>query len=406
MGDLPRAGAMAVVFAPATRVAAAVAEWNDGRDAADLCIGVDNGTHQVISGPAEEVHGLADKLESDGVNVTRLRPCPGYHSPLVEPALDDLAAVFDDIAVSAPAVPLVSNLTGQPVESGKRMDGDYWRRQARQPVAFRSCVETLAAELGVDAVIEIGPHAILGPLVSLNWPPGNGVVSSPIVLQSVLRPTADGSEPERAEAFIRAVAGAYGAGMPVDFKGLFAGEERRKIAIPGYPFQRRRFWAPTQRRRVSDDGHPLLGARHESPRGEVMFETEMYPSEPAWLNDHRVYGRVIMPGALYGAMAATVPMIEGSAGAVVEELQLHNPLVYPEYDPEDGTAEPGRRVQLVIDGGKPGETRHFEVFSKGDKDDEWELHAEGQLAPGGRPVSTPGKDRHGRLEVRVATPGT
>ena len=46
------------------------------------------------------------------------------------------------------------------------LDGAYWRRQAREPVAFRACIETLA-ELGVDAVIEIGPHAVLGPMTTL-----------------------------------------------------------------------------------------------------------------------------------------------------------------------------------------------------------------------------------------------
>ena len=394
LGALPRAGAMAAVFAPAERVAAAVAEWRETHPDSDLSIGVDNGTHQVISGPAEEVHELADKLESDGVNVRRLRPSPAYHSPLVEPALDDLAAVFDDIAVAEPAVPLVSNVTGRPLPSGELMNGAYWRRHARQPVAFRRGVETLAAELGVDAVIELGPHAILGPLVSLNWPQGNGPqgggpVAAPLVWPSLLRPSFDGSEPERADAFALAVAGAYQAGLPVDFRGLFAGEERRRVALPGYPFQRRLFWLPTPQRRVSDDGHPLLGARHESPRGEVMFATEMFPSEPAWLKDHRVYGRVIMPGALYGAMAATMPLAEGSAGAVVEELQLHNPWVYPEYDPEDVAAEPGRRVQLVVDGAKPGQPRQFEIFSKGDADEDWTLHAEGRLAPAGRQSLAP-----------------
>ena len=291
MGDLPRPGAMAVVFAPAAAVEERVSDWQAEHPDSDLCIGVDNGAHQVISGPEQEVHAFADQLESGGISVRRLRPSPAYHSPLVEPALDDLQAVFDRISVSLPAVPLVSNVTGKSVAPEQSMNGSYWRQHARSPVQFRACVETLAADLAVDAVIELGPHAILGPLVSLNWPQGAGVADSPLVLQSLLRPSFDGSEPERAEAFVSAVAGAYRAGLALDFRGLFAGEERRKINIPGYPFQRRRFWVPAPQRRVSEDSHPLLGAKHESPRGEVMFETEMFPTEPPWLADHRVYGQ-------------------------------------------------------------------------------------------------------------------
>ncbi len=383
LGALPRAGAMAAVFAAAPQVEVAVAEWNAAHPGADVVIGVDNGTHQVVSGPAEEVNALADKLEAENVNVRRLRASPAYHSPLVEPALDDLEAVFADIDVSAAEITILSNLTGAPLGDGERLDGAYWRRHARSPVAFRASVETLA-ELGVDAVIELGPHSVLGPLVSLNWPQRPGIVAAPVVLQSVLRPSFDGSEPERADAYVRAVAGAYEAGLPVDLASLFTGEERRKISVPGYPFQRRRYWVTATQRRRQGDAHPLLGVKHESPRGEVMYETEMFPSDPAWLQDHRVYGRVVMPGAVYGAMAASVPLAEGGGASTVEELQLHNPLVYPEYDTNGDDPEPGRRVQVVIDGGKGPQPRHFEVYSKGKADEAWTLHAEGQLSAGGQ----------------------
>ena len=383
MGGLPRPGAMAVIFAPAATVEARVSGWQAEHPGSDLCVGVDNGAHQVISGPAEEVHALADQLESEGINVRRLRPSPAYHSPLVEPALDELQAVFDDITVSLPSVPLVSNVTGKPVGAEQGMNGAYWRQHARQPVQFRSCVETLASDLGVDAAIELGPHVILGPLVSLNWPQGAAVADTPLVLQSLLRPSFDGSEPERADAFVSAVAGAYRAGLPVNFRGMFAGESRRKISIPGYPFQRRRFWVPAPQRRMSEDSHPLLGTKHESPRGDVMFENEMFPSDPAWLEDHRVYGRVIMPGAFFGAMAAAVHWLEGAGSSAIEELQLLNPLVYPEPDGEGESSEQGRRVQLVVDANKGNQPRRFEVFSKSDGDDEWVQHAEGRLTPPG-----------------------
>ena len=381
LGALPRAGAMAAVFAPAPQVEQAVADWNATRQDADVCIGVDNGTHQVLSGPAEDVHALADQLEAAGLNVRRLRPSPAYHSSLVEPALDDLEAVFNSVPVSTPEIAFISNLTGAAVEADAKLDGAYWRRHARRPVAFRACIESLAA-LGVDAVIELGPHAVLGPLVSLNWPEGAPGGPTPVVLQSVMRPSWDGSEPERADAYVYAVAGAYEVGLPVDLQGLFAGEERRKVSVPGYAFQRRRYWVTATQRRRPGDAHPLLGAKHESPRGEVMYETEMFPSDPSWLKDHKVYGRVVIPGAVYGAMGATIPLAEGGDASMVEELQLHNPLVYPEYGEDGDAPEPGWRLQMIVDAGKAGQPRQFEVYSKGPSDDDWTLHAEGQLSAG------------------------
>ena len=380
MGALPRAGAMAAIFAREDRVKTAVAEWNEARGVPDLCVGVDNGTHQVVSGPIAEVHAFSDRMEATGVNVRRMRPSPAYHSPLVEPALDGLEDFFSNIAVAPPTVPLVSNVTGRAVEPGKALDGSYWRRQAREPVAFRSSVEALAG-LGVDVVIELGPHAVLGPLVSLNWPQSPESIQAPVVLESLLRPSSDGSQPERADAFVQAVAGAYEAGVPVSFAGLFAGESRRRVALPGYPFQRRRHWVQTSQRRRPSDAHPLLGIRHESPRGEVMFETEMSPSEPEWLDDHRVFGRVVMPGALYGAMAASASLANGGRSPVVEDLQLHSPLVFPDRHEESEAGAAGRRLQLVLDNAKGAEPHCFEIFSKGSGEEAWTLHAEGKLAP-------------------------
>ena len=275
LGDLPSAGAMAAIFAPESKVAQAVAKWNGSHPGTDLCIGVDNGTHHVVSGPREAVHALSDELEAAGVNVRRLRPSPAYHSALVEPGLDEMEATIASLTVADPVIPLISNLTGQPVES--RMDGAYWRQHARQPVAFRECVETLA-NLGVDAVIEVGPHAILGPLVSLNWPDGLGDVEPPVVLQSLLRPSFDGSEPGRADAFVQAVADSYRAGLPVDLRGLFAGEERRRISVPGYPFQRRRYWAtaaqrrrPQRRTSAAGRNARVASRRRDVRNGDVPF---------------------------------------------------------------------------------------------------------------------------------------
>ena len=181
---------------------------------------------------------------------------------------------------------------------------------------------------------------------------------------------------------MNAVAGAYEAGIPISFAGLFANEERRKIEIPGYPFQRERYWVDGSRRRSVTDGHPLLGTRHESPRGEVMFENEMFASDPPWLTDHQVFGRVIMPGAMYGAIAAAVSLKEGAGSVDVEDLQLHSPLVFGQENAEDDGTRDGRRIQAVFDSPEPGEPRSLEIFSKGESEDGWTLHAQAKLAFG------------------------
>ena len=374
---VPEAGSMAAVFAPQDRVEAAVREHNAASQGPELGIGVYNGTHQVISGPTAAVQAVSQHFESEEVRVTPLRTNQAFHSVLVEPALPALAAAYETVAVSPPSTTLISNVTGKALEPDDRLDGSYWCRHARQAVQFRKGIATVA-ELGVDLVIEIGPHAVLGPLVSLVWPDVAGKAAEPVVLESMVRPSNDPALPNRDEALLEAVAGAYEAGLPIAFAGLFAGEARRRIELPGYPFQRRRHWVETRRRRLAA-GHPLLGTRHESPRGEVMFETEMMPSDPSWLADHRVFGRVVMPGALYGAMAAAAARSEGAASPDVTDLQLHSPMVFAE---EDADSRSGRRVQVVLGAAGNGSARAVEIFSRGESGGEWTLHASCETSPG------------------------
>ncbi|MDE0191794.1 MAG: polyketide synthase dehydratase domain-containing protein, partial [Gammaproteobacteria bacterium] len=337
-----------------------------------------NGTNQAISGPERDVEAMLEHFEAENVRTARLRASPAYHSHLVDPALDQLEAYFDSVYVAEPEIVVVSSLTGRQVEPGARLDGAYWRRQAREQVAFSASIETLAG-LGVDVVVEIGPHGVLGPMVSLGWPSTDS--QAPAVLSSLRRPSRDESLADVEGSFATAVARAYEAGVALDFPGLFSGEERRRIALPGYPFQRRRHWIEAPKRRRGEAGHPLLGIRHESPRGEVAFETELYASDPAWMNDHRVFDHVLAPGALYGAMAVSVPFADGAGSATVEDLQIRSPLVFPPTRGDDAgegvdPAPQGRKVQAIVG----ASTGRVEIFSKGDGEAEWTLHAEGQVS--------------------------
>ena len=367
------AGAMAAVFASPERVQAAVEAWNAGSDGVGVNVSADNGAHQVISGPAAGIEAISAQLEADGLRVRRLNTTKAFHSALVEPILDALEASLDDMEIAQPSLTVVSNLTGRAMDPGQTLDGAYWRRHARQAVAFAGGVRTLA-ELGVDLVIEIGPRPVLAPMALSAWPESPGT-PAPRVLSSLEPPPADGSATPGSDDLTRAVREAYEAGLPVRFEGLFAGESRRRISLPNYPFQRTHHWLEAPRRRRGGAGHPLLGDRHESARGEITFESELFPSDPPWLDDHRVFNRVIAPGALYGAMAASAALVEGGGTVVVEDFQLHNALVFPEDDSTDGDGEAGRRLQLVLDE-SDAPSRAVQIYSKGGEGG-WTQHVEG-----------------------------
>lgn len=363
-------GAMAAVFAPPDYVVSAVEKLTTERTDASINISADNGLHQVVSGTVDAVEDLSKKLESEGIRVRRLNTSKGFHSALVEPVLDQLQSSLDEVTVQHPTVTLVSNLTGSVLEEQQQLDGEYWRRHAREPVAFATGARTLA-ELGVDLLLEIGPRSVLAPMAASAWPDS---ATPPTVLSSI-RPKPDDS-PAGTGSFIEAVTEAYHAGLSIRFEGLFAGETRRRISIPGYPFQRETYWLrePTQKRSIQ--GHPLLGLRRESATGEITYETEFFPSDPVWLADHRVYERVIAPGALYGAMAAALSNSRTEASTIVADMQLHNALVFPADDSKKPVEENCRTVQLVLGGSSQEDADFVQILSKGSADTDWILHAE------------------------------
>ena len=405
IGALPGEGAMAAVFAPAARVSEALDEHNEASQGVGICIAADNGAHQVISGPAAEIAAILDRLEAANIRVARLRKSPAYHSAMIEPAMDDLEAGVSELAFAPPTLPFVSNLTGRPIGSGEPLDAAYWRQQMRAPVAFRACVETLA-ELSVDAIVEVGPHAVLGPMTTLAWPDAGGA-RTPAVMSSLKRPATGEEQPAPGSGggFVEAVAAAYEAGLPMRFEGLFAGESRSRIALPVYPFQRERYWVEAPRRQRSGTGHPLLGVRHDSADGVISFDTDLFPSDPTWLGDHRVFDRLVAPGALYGAMAAAAGAAEAPGAAVVEDFQMRSALVFRgEKDAADGSAEEGRRLQVLLDSSGEDASRRVRILSRGADDDGWTLHAEGRVSTSpdsARPPATAALDL-ARLKADLA----
>ena len=153
-------------------------------------------------------------------------------------ATESLKVTLADIKVSAPSISLLSNVTCRVVESVGELDIDYWARQ-RDDTIHCSDYARMLAEAEIDLLVGVGPHATLARTIGDTWP---RPLEEPIVLSTIVNSADDGEAPTSDDGFIRAVAGAYEAGLEISFAGLFAGEVRRRISLPSYPFQRRTHW--------------------------------------------------------------------------------------------------------------------------------------------------------------------
>ena len=174
-----------------------------------------------------------------GWRVRRLRVSHGFHSPLMDPVLDQLAQAGARLACQPARLIWASGLTG---ELATVPGPGYWARQAREPVRYAAAVTALA-EAGVRVFIEIGPDATLSALGSaaLPAPAAPASETSPdtghqeAVFIPLLRP---GTPAPR--TLVHALARAHVHGVGVDWAAVLGGGSI--VELPTYAFQRQRYW--------------------------------------------------------------------------------------------------------------------------------------------------------------------
>ncbi|MEV6979496.1 beta-ketoacyl synthase N-terminal-like domain-containing protein, partial [Kitasatospora sp. NPDC093806] len=371
MEALPEGGAMVAVGAPETDVRELLA-GTDG-----VWVAAVNGPSSlVLSGEEEQVLAVAAAAAERGFRTRRLTVSHAFHSGLMDPMLEEFRAVVSGLRFEEPTVPLVSTVTGR-VETELWTDPAYWVRQVRQSVRFADAVTTML-DLGTGAFLEVGPDAVLSGMVAECLPqdgPARAVVPS-------LRRDRD-----QARAAVEALARLHAAGTPVTWDAFFQGTGARRIDLPTYAFQRRRYWleaGPEQDVEslgLAGAEHPLLGAAvtMADDSGVVLTGRLSLATHP-WLADHAVLGSVLLPGT--GFVELVLRAGDQVGCGVVEELTLEAPLVLPERG--------GVQLQVVVGAPDGSGVRAVGVYSRPEgsgsdgAEEAWRRHAAGSLSVGSR----------------------
>jgi polyketide synthase 12 len=320
----------------------------------------------VVSGDEQAVDEIVAHWLGRQRKARRLRVSHAFHSAHMEPMLAEFGQVADGLNFSAPAIPIVSNLTGQIADPDVIAAAGYWTRQVRQAVRFQPGISRLH-ELGVTTYLEVGPDATLTALASQCL----GATASAAALIPALRR----GRPEP-RTLIGALAQAHVNGQYVDWKAE-AGAARR-IDLPTYPFQRERFWLDScaepgnvSAAGLSPSAHPLLAtATSVAGHGGHLLTGVISAATHPWLADHVVHGAIVLPGTAFIELALHAARQAGCAG--IAELILQAPLVLGEAD----SAQMQILVEAPDETGRPPITIH----SRGDGEQPWTCHAAGLLA--------------------------
>ncbi|WP_225994297.1 type I polyketide synthase [Streptomyces sp. SS1-1] len=379
MQALPAGGAMAAVQAESQEVRDALP---DG-----VAVAAVNGPRSVVvSGPEKAVTATVEHFLARGRRATRLRVSHAFHSPLMEPMLEEFRAVASTLDYGTPDLPVVSNVTGRPADAGTLCDPDYWVDHVRRTVAFADGVHDLV-ERGVTAFLELGPDAALTPMV-------DEVTDGTRLAVPALRR----DRPEPAQ-LLDALARLDVTGIPVRWADVFAHTGARRVDLPTYPFERRHFWLSppagataagpaggAARHGQRDAGHPLLSAVMPAPEGGGLVLTgriSTQTDEQAWLADHNVMGMGLLPGT--GFVELALRAAEEAGCDSVEELVIQQLMPLPDRG--------GAAVQVVVDGPDESGRRPFAIYSRFEDAADptpWTRHVTGTLATERRPV--PGRE--------------
>ncbi|MEO8693215.1 MAG: SDR family NAD(P)-dependent oxidoreductase [Acidimicrobiales bacterium] len=221
----------------------------------------------VASGPVALVAELERLLETRDVDFARIHIDVAAHSSMLEPILDEFAASCRRIAFSPPAIPYVSNLTGTWVTAADVTDPEYWVHHLRQAVRFRDGIEAILADPN-RVLLEIGPGRTLAGLA-------RQAMTKPTAVSPTMRHP---NEAASDIAFALAAVGhAWEAGVELDPTRLFAGEQRQRVPLPTYPFERQRYWVePDAPNAVRPSANDILRKR------QLIDE---WFSTPSWRRD-------------------------------------------------------------------------------------------------------------------------
>ncbi|MFI6093876.1 SDR family NAD(P)-dependent oxidoreductase, partial [Streptomyces sp. NPDC051218] len=358
MEELPAGGAMLAVEAADGEI-----ELPDGVDLA----AVNGPSSLTVSGDADAIGALEERLRGQGRKVKRLAVSHAFHSYLMEPMLAAFAAIARDLTYHPPTIPMVSTvgLDGDPTT------WEYWVSQVRSTVRFADAAEELARQ-GVTRYVEVGPDGVLCALV--------GAEDDTAVAVPLQRNGRD-----QTDSLLRAVARLHVAGLDPDWAAVLEPWSPRRVDLPTYPFQRQRYWptlsSPADLRTagLSGAGHPLLGALVSvAGDGGLVLTGRLSRTTHPWLNDHRVHGAVLVPGTALVDLALHAGSQVGCA--VVDELTLDTPVELPELG--------GVRIQAEVGTPLADGTREIALYTRADgadgiegTDGGWVRHATGILAP-------------------------
>jgi acyl transferase domain-containing protein/acyl carrier protein len=206
----------------------------------------------VVSGPKDSITAFRDELNQSGVVSRLLHTSHAYHSAMMEAVVKSFKEHLSGVTMHAPQIGFISNVTGRWIEHEQATSPQYWATHLRETVRFSDGLQTLSRGPNT-LLLEVGPAQTLTKLAR-QQPTGSKLK----VIASLPEPDDKGSN---GAAMVGALGELWVEGVEVNWEAFHAHEERRRVSLPGYPFERQRFWF--EKKSVEENGSQTRNVTQE-----------------------------------------------------------------------------------------------------------------------------------------------
>ena len=289
----------------------------------------------VVSGPNDAMQAFQQILTERKIVSKQLPTSHAFHSEMMAPALAPFLKALHQIKLSPPQIPFVSNVTGDWITNAQAIDPNYWAAHLRQTVRFAPGLETIFADPN-RVLLEVGPGQTLTTLAR----------QCAVGERTILSASASALQAEQDDIALQTAVGRlWLAGVSVDWDAVHVPEPRRRIALPTYPFERKRFWIEAPR--VAENNAP--DAAYYNEIENKTESTEMFGACNAPARTFR--NPVVL---IENAMQETVAAIALSSRAaellssVVVVIEHLTGIAPPEIDPTATFLELGFDSLLLV----------------------------------------------------------
>jgi acyl transferase domain-containing protein len=235
--------------------------------------GINAPSLSVISGCTAVVNRVAQDLEARKVEAQVLKTSHAFHSAMMDEMIGPLIEKVRRVPRNAPRIPFVSTLTGTWISTEQAVDPTYWGRQTRYGVRFSDAVAELLKTPG-RVLLEVGPGNTLTTLARLNFTSEKAAIAV-----NSLRHAKE--ERNDVESVLTALGRLWNAGLIVNWTLLYPGEQRRRVPVSTYPFERKRFWIePRPAHSLSEKRGGLSSPESEANNEAVSLSADEVPSHP------------------------------------------------------------------------------------------------------------------------------